>query len=722
METMNKRRFGILMLVFASLGVGCQKPPPDSGLLEANLFGAALRALQNQQETVALSGRLRASGGLPLQHARVTFAPANGSALWSCTTDANGFWNVDMSLSAGSVSFMATVEKDSQTIAVFLIEIGIVPGPDHPSVRVSTSVISGDIEAEAAAYVRSSLLVSGNPPLMLEGTALDVRLKFNQSQSGPRTVTVTSSDGSLLSVNGLPEALVHFEPTDATVDHTVRLEALADPDVVTETATLTIRTDGLPDIVIKIVIQDSDIPAMVVTGATSITENGGSAVLMVRPSFPPEAPITFALSSEDGGRLTVSPAVLQFTPQNYLTPQPITVTGQADTDFTNNAVNIRFTTAALPQPIKHSITVIDTTPLFAAPVSVGGSGGTAAALCDITGDGSPDLVTALGASAQIRVVPNTSSAGSIVWGADTVHPSAAAGGLAVGCADLDGDGRTDVFLVHRALGQWEALRNTTAGAVSFAAGVPLAVGSGPVDSLAVDLDGDGRTDIVTADRDGNRLSILANSSSPGSLSFSTSSIATTARPAFVGRGDFDGDGRPDLVIVHDFSSAASITVLRNTSSVGAISFAAPVLVSNLAGFGLVVADLNGDGRSEIVTITDSGSRLRVLSSGAATPFVFTITQIDSGMDGIPGSYFSRQLLSTDLDGDGLPELIFVNPLDATTGVFRNLGGLAFTARHEFSTGTSFLSAFGANLDGAGRMDVGLLAADGSWVALRTLLP
>ena len=711
----------IILLTGLAGGGGCQHSQPDSGLLGANLMGAALRTLQGQQATIALSGRLRAGGGLPLQQARVTLAPTNGGAAWSCTTDSNGFWNLDMSVVGGAMSFTATVEKDSKKIAVLLIEIGIVAG-DRTRVQVSTSILSGDVDAEVEGYVRSSLLVSGNPPLLLEGSSVTIRLKFNQSQSDERTVSIKSSDATLLTIDGLPETSLLIKPADATTDHSVLIEALADADLASQTASLIIHTDGLPDALVTFVIQDADVPTMIVVGAPAVSEDNSSAVLLVRPGFVPDGPITFAVSSEDATRLAVAPGSLTFTPADYLTPQPITVTGLPDSDFTTDDVAVLFSAPELAQPVRHSMSVTDTTPLFAVPVAAGSVPGTAAALCDLDGDGAADAVSAGGGAALLRVLPNASAAGSVALGAETQHALTAAGALGLRCADLDGDGHRDVVVVHRSAALLEVLRHTGAPGVSLSPGLTIAVGSGPVDSLLVDLDGDGRPDVVTADRDANRLSILKNTSAPGSLSFAPSTLDTAARPAFLASGDFNGDGRADLVVVHDFSSASSITIFPNTSSPGTVSFGAPTVVSGLAGFGLFVADLNGDGRSEILTITDSGTRIRILTSAAATPFSFSISQLDSGMDGIPAPFFIQPLLATDLDGDGLPEVVLVNPLGATAAVFRNLGSLTFTARHEFLSGTSMMGAHAANLDGSGRNDLALFGADGSWLALRNLLP
>ncbi len=719
MDILRVKPLASIILILASSFGACRGGLSGENLLEANMLVAVGRALRDGRETVALSGRLREQSGSPLENARVSFAPSGGGGTWVCTTDQEGFWNIDMTIPGGSVSFTATVQKNAQTIAVFVVTIGIGGGRSGSLLTVSTSVISGAIEAEAAGYVRSSLLVTRYPPLLLEGKTSPLRLKFNQAQNETRTVTARS-DLPSLTVSGLEASTLTFEPSNSTVDQTLSLAALADPNITSESATVTIHSEGIPDIQLRIVLQDADVPSMQVTGSTTLSENSGSTVLWVRPDFALEEATTFALSTTDAGRLAVTPASITFTPENQTSYQAITVTAASDPDFTTESVSVRFEAPDLPS-ILLPISLSDETALFEAPVNATAGAGSSALSCDLNQDGPAEAIVALASTAELRVLPNESSGAPVVLGAAGSVPLAHAGARALGCADLDGDGRVDLALVHPLAGQLELLRNTTAGSITFAAGTTLAVGAGPTDVLLADFDGDGLADVITADRSAGSLSVWRNTSTPGSLSFVGSTVPAAVRPAFLAAGDFNGDGKPDLVVAHDFLSANSISVYENTSTISAISFAAPRVVSGLSGFGLVVADLDGNGRPEIVTITESGTHLRILTSSVATPFVFDVHQLDSGMDGIPSDVFARHLAAADLDGDGLAELVLANRVDGRGVVFRNLGGLLFSGAHVVATG-DFVAALLSDLNGTGRIDASFLKADGSWLALGNALP
>src|SRR5258706_2175326 len=89
-----------------------------------------------------------------------------------------------------------------------------------------------------------------------------------------------------------------------------------------------------------------------------------------------------------------------------------------------------------------------------------------------------------------------------------------------------------------------------------------------------DLDGDGRTDIAATDEASNVVSIFRNVSTVGSIGWDSFQpkvdFATGPGPYAVAVGDLDGDGKPDLVVTNGGDS--SISVFRNTSSAGTISF------------------------------------------------------------------------------------------------------------------------------------------------------
>ena len=127
-------------------------------------------------------------------------------------------------------------------------------------------------------------------------------------------------------------------------------------------------------------------------------------------------------------------------------------------------------------------------------------------------------------------------------------------------------------------------------------------------------------------------------------------------------GDLDGDGKPELVVCSTYSdagySSGRILVFDlATLSLRAIS---PPVADNGAFTGehdLKLCDLEGDGRKEVVIAGDKFYDGLIEIYGFDTSNTFTLKWSNTDMP--QGSPFNRVAV-TDLDGDGVPEIIGVN--------------------------------------------------------------
>lgn len=287
----------------------------------------------------------------------------------------------------------------------------------------------------------------------------------------------------------------------------------------------------------------------------------------------------------------------------------------------------------------------------------------------VDGDGRMDLVTfTRGQAADVWVGESTGTA----FGAGTKrHDFFAISGEVPMLGDFDGDGRDDLVTFTRgnAADVYVALSTGT----GFGPGVKwhdfFALGNEI--PMVGDFNGDGRDDIVTFTR-GNTADVwVALSTGTGfgpGMKWSDNFAVGTETPAV---GDLDGDGRDDIVTFTQDGNADVYVALSDSSrfiggDFGVLQrwhehFAPPGEVPG-------VADIDGDGRADIVTFTRGTSadvwiaRSNGRSFGAGT-------KIHDGFafrDEVPGL--------GDVDGDGKADLLaFSRGADADVFVSRGFG-------------------------------------------------
>lgn len=239
--------------------------------------------------------------------------------------------------------------------------------------------------------------------------------------------------------------------------------------------------------------------------------------------------------------------------------------------------------------------------------------------------------------------------------------SAFTGGVRVAAGDISGDGLPEIIAASGP-GMPAEVRifdGASPGPVpDLLAAVSLFPGfSGGLFVAAGDLTGDGRADLVISPDRGLIPLVVAIDGANGSLL----GVALVYDPTFSGGvriavADIDNDGRADLVTVPGPGRPADVQVFSGLD--GSLLRSYRAFDAAFTGGAFVAAgDVNGDGSADLVVGADTGPRalVRVFDSTADGPMTAPIREFIA----YSGSGRSVRVALRDLNGDGLAEVVTV---------------------------------------------------------------
>lgn len=189
--------------------------------------------------------------------------------------------------------------------------------------------------------------------------------------------------------------------------------------------------------------------------------------------------------------------------------------------------------------------------------------------------------------------------------------------------DLDGDSKLDIVTANTEADSVSVLIGNGTG--NFATNKDYTVGKAPIAVAAAELSGDGRLDVVTANADGNTVSYLQGSAVTAGVLNAAKSYAVGQAPSDLTLADTSGDGKLDIVTLNSDSNNLAVLTGRGDGTFASAKLSATCEFPTDFSAG----ELTGDGKVDLVVRCAGAKRSQALiglgdGSFISSPRVFPL--------------------------------------------------------------------------------------------------
>lgn len=250
-----------------------------------------------------------------------------------------------------------------------------------------------------------------------------------------------------------------------------------------------------------------------------------------------------------------------------------------------------------------------------------------------------------------------------------------------------------VLLTINSVSVFHANAQTSCTTPSFAAPAIYSAGAAPRAVTIRDFNGDGKPDLVVANIDDDAITVLLGKGDGTFLMPKTHPVGDA--PRIIASGDFNGDGHPDLAVYNNNSETISILTGDGDGTFTDVG----TIARNADTGALISGDFNGDGKLDLVITNiggDSDSFSILFGNGDGS---FT-----AGGTYAAGSY-PVSIVTGDFNKDGKPDLATANAGSDDISVFLNKGSGIFAAAVNYPAGDGPNMVAAADFNGDSKLDL-----------------
>jgi hypothetical protein len=324
-------------------------------------------------------------------------------------------------------------------------------------------------------------------------------------------------------------------------------------------------------------------------------------------------------------------------------------------------------------------------------------------------------MNAKGLPATFASAPASFPTGDLNFAPGVAYPSGGLYPASVVVADLNGDGVPDIVVANQCV-----LGNVC---VNGELGVLLGKGDGTFRSpmtyssagdntrtvAVADVNGDGKPDLVVTNSESSGLVAVLLGRGDGTFRPAVNYSSGGEFPFSVAVADVNGDGKPDLLLANDnYNTNGTVGVLLGNGD-GTFQQAVAYNSGGYQAFSVTAADVNGDGKIDVVVANLCSDINCVNPSSVGVLLGNGNGTFQSAAAYSSGAYQAFSIAVADLNHDGNPDLVVANECgnikcgqEGTVGVLLGKGNGNFHSVVSYASGgysTSSLAVADVNGDG-----------------------